>query len=312
MEKCIFAYNPNSGKGRIAKVEGKIVQMLSTKYEVEVVLSQYAGHIRDVILQRGEGVKLFVVAGGDGTLNEAVDGLARLKNKPLLGYIPAGTVNDVAHSLKIPRSIKGAVKNILNGAVFSHDIIRVDDRYGIYVCCAGLFTETSYATTQTSKKKIGKLAYCFHGIKKVFTTPAFNVKLIHNDEEIEQKCSLIMMLNCKNVAGFPVNRRAILNDGKIDVMLIRNKRDIIGGIGFWGVVKLFLLGIRPKSDRNYKHYLLDEFDIEIDSNTVINLDGERVCEGSFHIKMIKEGVDIITPEKFIKKNEKIKEKRCSK
>lgn len=304
MEKCIFAYNPQSGKGKVAKKEKEIVELLSQKYEVEVVLSKYAGHIYDTIIEKGETVDLFVVAGGDGTLNEAVNGNSHLSKKPKLGYIPAGTVNDVAHSLKIPCSIKRAVKNILNGNTFAHDVIKVNDRFGIYVCCAGLFTETSYATDQKSKKRMGKLAYAFHGIKKVFSTPAFNVKLKYGECELEQKCSLLMLLNSRNVGGFPINKRARLNDGFADVMLIRNKKDVIGGIGFWGVVNLFLFGIKQKSNKNYKHLLLDEFDIEIDEDTVINLDGEKVCKGNFHIKMIKEGVDIIVPQKFLNKYKK--------
>lgn len=302
MEKCIFAYNPHSGKGKVAKHEKEILEKLSTKYDVELVLSQYPGHIYDTILEKGESVDLFVVAGGDGTLNEAVNGICHLSKKPKLGLIPAGTVNDVAHSLKIPRTIKGAVKNILNGETFAHDAIKVNDRYGIYVCCAGLFTETSYATNQESKKRIGKLAYGFHALKKLFSTPAFNIKLNYNGQEINKKCSLIMILNSKNVAGLPINRRAKLNDGLIDVVLIRNKRKKVGGIGFWGVVKLFLFGIKEKSNKNYTHLLLDEFDIETDSDTVINLDGEKICKGNFHLKTVKGGVNIIVPNKFIKKN----------
>lgn len=302
MEKCIFTYNPQSGKGKIAKHEKEIVSMLSQKYDVKVVLSQYAGHIYDTILAEGENIDLLVVAGGDGTLNEAVNGLCHLTKKPKLGYIPTGTVNDVAHSLKIPRSIKGAVKNILNGDSFWHDIIKINERYGIYVCCAGLFTETSYATDQKFKKKMGKLAYAFHGIKRVFSTPAFDVEINYNNGQIAQKCSLLMILNSKNVAGFPINRRAKLNDGQVDVVIIKNKGDKIGGKGFWGVVKLFLFGIRKKSNNNYKHLLLNEFDIKTEDSTIINLDGEKICNGSFHVQIIKQGIEIIVPKKFTKNN----------
>lgn len=300
MEKCLFVYNPQSGKGKIAKYEKYILEKLSLKYEVALVLSKYSGHIYDTILKQGENVDLLVVAGGDGTLDEAVNGICHLNKKPRLGYIPAGTVNDVARSLNIPRTIKRAVDNILNGEVFAHDVINVNDRYGIYVCCAGLFTETSYATEQKSKKKLGKVAYGLHALKKIFSTPAFNVQLSYGENKIIKKCSLIMILNSRNVAGFPINKKARLNDGLVDVVLIGNKKDIVGGVGFWGVIKLFLLGIKSKSNKNYTHLLLNEFDINTEDNTIINLDGEKICNGGFHIKMIKEGVNIIVPKKFIK------------
>ena len=140
MEKCLFIYNPESGKGKIKSKEDFIVSRLSKKYDVEVVHSQYAGNISKVLLERGEEFALIVGAGGDGTLNEIVDCIMRLDKKPLLGYIPSGTVNDVAHSLYIPRNAKKAVDCILNGQPYSHDIMKINDRYGIYVCAAGLFT----------------------------------------------------------------------------------------------------------------------------------------------------------------------------
>ena len=303
MEKCLFVYNPVSGKGKIAKKEKKIVSMLESKYKVDVAISKYAGHIGEIILENGEDYDLLVVSGGDGTLNEVVNSLARLDKKPVLGYIPTGTVNDVAHSLYIPRNITRAVQNILHGEVFKHDIFKMNDRYGIYVCCAGLFTETSYATGQKAKKKMGKIAYALHGIKKVFSTPAVKLTLSYDGGEIDGKFAFMLFLNSRSVAGMRINRKALLNDGYIDVVLVKSKNDIVnlGAIG--RVAFVFLRGIANKSYKGIVRLKLNRFNITTTSDTVINLDGEKIGEGSFNFEVIQEGAKIIVPSlKKLNKN----------
>ena len=303
MEKCLFVYNPQSGKGKVEKQESKIVQLLEGKYQVEVCKSNYPGHIGELILQRGETVDLLVVSGGDGTLNEVVNALMHLKAKPKLGYIPTGTVNDVAHSLGIPRNIKKAVKNILDGKPFLHDVFKMNDRYGIYVCCSGLFTETSYATNQAHKKRMGKIDYALHGAKKIFTTKAVKLKLIYDKGVIEDKYAIMLILNSRSVAGFMINKRAKLNDGLVDVVLIKSNKEVVNLRAIVSVAMFFLRGLKHKNNKNMQVLELNSFHIDTTEDTIINLDGEKIGAGSFDFKVIQQGVEIIVPniEKLNKK-----------
>lgn len=295
METCLFVYNPNSGKGKVVKNEEKIVKMLSEKYIVNVCRSNYAGHIGQIIKEKGEIVDLIVVAGGDGTLNETINSIMRLDKKPKIGYIPTGTVNDVAHSLGIKTNIKKSVKNILEGEEFQHDVFKMNDRYGIYVCCAGLFTETSYATSQNQKKRIGKIAYAFHGIKKIFSTRAIKLKLSYADGEIEGKFALMLILNSKSVAGFKLNKKAHLNDGLVDVVLIRTKHDKINLSSIFNVAKFFLMGLKKYKNKNIITLQLDKFHVQTTDDTIINLDGEKVGIGSFEFEVLNNAINIIVP-----------------
>ena len=295
MEKCLFVFNPQSGKGKIKKNQEKIEKLLSEKYQVEVCPSQYAGHIGQMVLEKGGDCSIIVVAGGDGTLNEVVNSISRLERKPKIGYVPSGTVNDVARSLRIPKKIKKSVKIILQGDAFAHDIFRMNDRYGIYVCCAGLFTESSYATSQSHKRRMGKIAYAFHGIKKVFSTPAVKLKLTYDGGQVEDKFALMLVLNSRSVAGLKINRKASLNDGFVDVALIRTEKDKVNLRGIFRVVKFFLFGLPKKSSKNIKIFKLDKFNIETTTDTIINLDGEKIGAGSFDFEVVKAGVQIIVP-----------------
>lgn len=295
--KCAFIYNPHSGKCKQDKTVKYIAERLKTKYdEVDVFPTEYAGHATVLAKNSCGKYPLLVVAGGDGTLNEIVNGIAGEENKPVLGYIPLGTVNDVGHSLHLSKKLKRAMDNILNGRVFKHDIFKVNDRYGIYVCCAGLFTETSYSTSQKHKKKMGKIAYALHAVKKLFTTPALNLRLTFDGGQVSTKAAFMLILNSRNVASFGVNRKAKLNDGLVDIMIIKEKKNKATLHSAIHVAELFLFGLSkcPHATR----LRLGDFKVELDKDTIVNVDGEKGSQGSFEFKVIKEGIDIIVGKKF--------------
>ena len=104
--RCLFAYNPVSGKGKIKKKLAYIVERLSEKYdEVVVYETKRAGDIVNVASKAVE-YDAFIFSGGDGTFNEVLTGLGEHGKDVVLGYIPTGTVNDVARTMKIKRNIK--------------------------------------------------------------------------------------------------------------------------------------------------------------------------------------------------------------
>lgn len=304
MEKCLFCYNPISGKGKIKKKENYIIDRLKSKFDVEVLRSQYAGHIGDEIKARGQEFDVIVGAGGDGTINEIINAVMNLEKKPKVAFIPAGTVNDVAHSLYIPTKIKKAVDNILQGKTFAHDVMKINERYGIYVCCEGLFTESSYATGQDIKKKMGKIAYVFHGAKKVFSTDALHLKVSYEGGEMEGRFAIILVNNSRYTAGMKINKRACLNDGLFDVVLVESKKDRVNIGAVIKVELMFLRGIEHYiHKKGFHHFQTSCFKVESKDNSTINLDGEKIDSGSFECNMIKEGVNIIVPkpEKLTKK-----------
>lgn len=295
MEKCLLIYNAYSGRGKIAKKEKKIIKLLSQKFQTTVCKTEYAGHLGEIVSQYGHENDIIVVGGGDGTINEAVNAIAKLGERKKLGIIPSGTVNDVAHSLKIPINVIKATKNIIKGQTFAHDIFKMNDRFGIYVCCAGLFTESSYATSQSQKKKLGALAYALHGVKKVFSTKAVNLKLTYENGEIEGKFALMLLINSRRVAGFKLNKKAILNDGFIDVVLVKSENDIVKFGAIKRVAFLFLRGISKGKIKGVTILKLSNFKVETCDEVVINLDGEKIGAGSFEFSVVKEGIDIIVP-----------------
>lgn len=296
--KCVFICNEKSGRGKIVKYKDYILSELKTKYEVvDYVPTQYKGHATEIVNSIYDKYDTLVVSGGDGTLNEVINALAGKEVQPVIGYIPTGTTNDVAHSLRISKNIKKAVKTILNGKVFNHDVFKVNDKYGIYVCSTGLFCECSYAAKQIDKKHYGRFAYFVYGAKEIFKAEPLNIKIKYDNITLDGRYCLMLIVNSRYVGGYKVNKNANLNDGYVDIILIKEPKK--KGLSFRSlltIAKLFLFGLDFNKKNKFITYLkLKEFEVGINSKTKINMDGEKACKGSFKFKAIEKGVKIFVP-----------------
>jgi len=301
--KSMFIFNPQSGKGSVVRNKEYILRNLSQKFgEIEERPTSYAKEATELAAKAAsEGYDYLFVAGGDGTLNEVINGLATFEKTPIIGYIPTGTVNDLARSLSIPRNIKGAVKNILEGDILEHDIFKVNDRYGIYVCCAGLFTAPSYSAPRESKKVLGKIAYFIDGAKDLFKAKPVEVTLETEDEKITKKCALVLILNSRSTAGFLLNRKATLDDGEVEVVLVHSHKKYILLSDILRIGDMFALGIdRYKKSRYVTYRKLSKFSLKLGGGVAINLDGEKSGMGNFDFEVINRAVRIIVPTKKIK------------
>lgn len=297
--KCVFVYNPESGNGKIKKYRDYILKELATKYgEVDCVETRKAGDATE-FAQNACGVyDYFFVSGGDGTINEVVNGFGENENAPILGIIPSGTVNDVAHSLHISKNLKKAVKNLIEGEVFEHDIFKVNDRYGIYVCCTGLFSKTSYDTARYSKKRLGKFAYFLRGVKEVMTTKPTKLELQIDGEKIKKDCAMLLIFNSRSTAGFNVNRKAKLDDGVVEVVVFHSHKKSIWFFDLLRTVRFFFFGVNSiRKSKHVTYRQASNFKIKLAEDTVINLDGEKSGKGTFDFSVINKGLKILIPKK---------------
>ena len=297
--KCIFVYNPESGNGKIKKYRDYILKELASKYgEVDCVETRHAGDATELARNACGVYDYFFVSGGDGTINEVVNGFGENENTPILGIIPSGTVNDVAHSLHISKNLKKAVKNLIEGEVFEHDIFKVNDRYGIYVCCTGLFSKTSYDTARYSKKKLGKLAYFLRGVKEVMTTKPTKLELHIDGEKIKKDCAMLLIFNSRSTAGFNVNKKALLDDGVVEVVIFHSHKKSIWLFDLLRTVRFFLFGVNSiRKSKNVTYRQASNFKIKLAEDTVINLDGEKSGKGTFEFSVINKGLKILIPKK---------------
>jgi len=297
--KCIFIYNPYSGKGKICKQEDYITQELKKKFDDVIVCpTQYAGHAYELAINACNKYDCIVIGGGDGTLNEVINAVARQDCCPIIGYIPAGTVNDCARTLGISKKIKKAVNAIIDGVEKKCDLLKVNEHYGIYVCCTGIFTNASYLTNQASKNKIGKIAYFFHGIKSLFKQKPVHITAVSQNMHYQDNTALMLLLNSKSVAGFNVNPIAKIDDGILDVLFVRNKNSKKITLGaMLSVCRVFLFGISNiKNNKRFLKTQVNQIEIKCDDSIPINIDGENPINGGFNLSVKTKKIKILVPK----------------
>ena len=228
MKKLFFVFNPKSGKSQIKDHLADILDIfIKAGYQVQVHVTQDRLDARNVVETYGSDAELVVCSGGDGSLNETISGLMELEQRPELGYIPAGSTNDFASSLQIPRSMTDAAFAVVEGTPHLIDIGKFcEDKYFVYVAAFGAFTEVSYQTPQIRKNLIGHQAYMLEGVKSLGSIKSYHMRFEWDDTRLEGDFIFGMVTNTISVGGFKglVNQDIALDDGVFEVLLIRTPK----------------------------------------------------------------------------------------
>lgn len=227
-KKMLLIINPKSGKEQIKNRLLKILDIFVKEgYQIQVYITQKALDARNVARDQGKDKDLIVCSGGDGTLNETISGMMELEVRPQLGYIPAGSTNDFASSLKIPKRMADAAAAAAAGEPYAIDVGRFcENQYFVYVAGFGAFTEVSYLTSQDKKNLLGHQAYVLEGVKSLTSIREYSMKIESDDQCYEGEFIFGMVTNTISVGGFKglVNQNVSLSDGLFEVLLIRVPR----------------------------------------------------------------------------------------
>ncbi len=230
MKKLLFIYNPKAGKGEIRSQLSHILEELAKQdYEIVIHPTREAQDAVRVVRDQGEGFDLLVCSGGDGTLDEVVTGMQLAGLRTPLGYIPAGSTNDFAASLGIPRQMRRAAKVITEGIPYECDLGKLNDNYFVYVAAFGVFTDVSYKTSQDWKNMLGHLAYILEGVKSLSSVKSWRMRMESAEYSGSGEFFYGMITNSNSVGGFKgiTGKNVTLNDGMFEVTLIRKPENFI-------------------------------------------------------------------------------------
>ena len=229
MRKLLFLVNPNAGQRRVNKFLGEIIGIFNEGgYEVTVFMTTGPGDGTRIVRDRAKDYDLVVCAGGDGTLNETITGLMEAGADCPIGYIPCGSTNDFAATLKLSMDVVQAARDIMLGAPQEYDLGKWGERYFSYIASFGAFTRVSYATPQNLKNALGHLAYVLSGIQELPQIRSIPMVLELDGERVEGKYIFGAVSNSTSVGGvFTLDPRLVdLRDGKFEVILVRLPRDM--------------------------------------------------------------------------------------
>lgn len=272
MTRVLFLFNAHAGKGKIKSSLSDIIELfINADYEVTVHSTKGKGDAMQTARERGQEYDIIVASGGDGTLNEVINGIMPLKKKPDIGFIPVGTTNDFAMNFNISKVNIDAAQSIVLGKPYAYDIGSFNDHYFNYVAAFGLFADVSYATPQAFKNAVGRLAYLIEGARSLTSIHTYHMKFTCGEELIEDDFIFGIITNANSVGGFKniTGHNVSLNDGLFEVMLISRPASLMD---FNGIINSLLL-----NDYNHKNiYKFKTNEIKYESEKLVDwsLDGE--------------------------------------
>ena len=259
-------------------------------------MTKAGGDSKNFAAEYGGEADVVVVSGGDGTLNGVIDGLISGGHKTPIGYIPAGSTNDFANSIGLPKSIMECVEVVINGKPQAIDIGSFNGRYFSYVASFGAFTSTTYTVPQNIKNIMGHSAYVMAGVKELAHIKPIHARVTLEkgtpDEQVHEGDYVLGgVCNSRSIGGI-VNLQKLdvdMNDGLMEVILIRMPKDLIE----LSDITSSILGGSFKSHQIEK-YSVHKVTFELDENVHWTLDGEYE-EGKEHcvIKTMESAISLI-------------------
>ena len=223
-KKMLFVYNPRAGKERIRSNLLDIIDIFAKAgYEVTVHPTQEAGDAIKAVKNRENIYDIVTCSGGDGTLDEVVNGMWKSKNRVPIGYVPAGSTNDFAMSLGIPSAMHTSAEAIVKGKQYACDIGIMNKDIFVYIAAFGIFTDVSYLTKQDIKNVLGHMAYIFEGAKRLSEIRSYHLKVTTDQGVIEDDFVFGMVTNSISVGGFKdiTGKHVQLDDGVFEVTLVK-------------------------------------------------------------------------------------------
>lgn len=204
-KNILFVYNPRAGKAKIRTKLCDIIDIFAKAgCEITVYPTQQEGDAVRAVRNKKKRYDLLVCSGGDGTLDEAVNGMVKCSKRIPIGYIPAGSTNDFARSLGLPKDMCKAAEAIVSGADYPCDIGAFNEECFVYIAAFGLFTDVSYETSQQIKNVLGHMAYLLEGVKRISSIRSYRLKVRYRES-----CKDAVQVSCGGDAAAQEERACL-------------------------------------------------------------------------------------------------------
>ncbi|GIO27992.1 diacylglycerol kinase [Ornithinibacillus bavariensis] len=297
MKRARIIYNPTSGREAFKKELPAVLEKLEKAgYETSAHATTGEGDATEaarIAVERRYDV--VIAAGGDGTINEVINGIAEQDYRPRLGVIPVGTTNDFARALTIPRDIQKAVDVILEDHSMLLDIGKVNEHYFINIAGGGKLTELTYDVPSKLKTMLGQLAYYVKGIEMLPSLKPAHVKIEYDGTVLEEDIMLFLISNTNSVGGFEkLAPDACLDDGYFDLLILR-KTNLAE---FIRIVTLALRGAHL-DDKHVIYTKAKHIIVTPEDKMQLNIDGEYggLLPGEF--RNLQQHIEFFVPESYL-------------
>lgn len=263
--------NPSSGKEQALEYKEQMLTQLQ-HFDVVVKETEKAGDATSFArMACDEQYDAVVLVGGDGTLNEGINGIAEQPHRPVVGIVPLGTVNDFARALEIPLEPQEAIK-LLGGATRKADIGKVNNHYFTNVVAIGSIADAVGDVSVEQKTALGSLAYLVEGVKAAVQNEAFEILVEANDKIYKEETMLFLCVLTDSVGSFrAINEQADASDGLLHGLILKNS-SVLQVIG---IAKNLLTG-NYEEDDNIIKFDASEMIVKANQSLSLNVDGDLI------------------------------------
>ena len=288
----VFIVNPISGNRKYKDIEKKISSFFTpTEIEPLVCLSEYAGHAelfcRQLVEQPVPPVAI-VAVGGDGTVNEVVNGIG-LSGVPM-GIIPHGSGNGFARHLGIPTHVDRSLVLLQRGFSQAVDLIRIGEKYSINVSGLGFDALVAWKFQHSQARGLSSYARIALGEFLSYQPETYEVMI--DGEKGRHQAFLISLANSSQFGNnFLISPHASVCDGYLDLCILHP-------FPWWAIPGLLLKMLRRKIDKSSYLEIIKVKKVKIQQDgDVWHLDGEAMCGGSeLQVEVVEKALSVIIPE----------------
>lgn len=298
MKKVLLAVNPTAGNEQAGDFKDKLINKLNVHFdEVVCVMTEYAGHITELAQKSSkENFDAFFVMGGDGTVSEAIAGLAEKEYKPKFGFIPMGTVNDLARALEMPLEPEVCIDNLILDSTIKLDVGKSHDKYFSNMLAIGALPVSVKDTSIEDKSKFGKLAYIINGFKELKDNTPSKYKITVDNDEFEIESSLIAITVSGAMSSFGDFFKNISpNDGKLALLYTKDQNifDMLMSL------PEAINGVDSESDHiGYLEFTKAKIELISEGKNETTIDGDEGPKLPLDISILPQHLDI-----FVSKNQ---------
>ncbi|NLY09050.1 MAG: diacylglycerol kinase family lipid kinase [Tissierellia bacterium] len=298
MFKTKIIVNPSSGRqGSESKIDRLLYLLHSNGYNPDICFTQYGSHAEELAIEaESEGCDTIIVSGGDGTVNEVINGMMKSNSKARLAILSQGTVNDFAGYMGLPRNADELFQVIVNKKMIPVDVGLWDDRYFINVAAGGLLTEVAHEVEDDLKAIWGKAAYYVEGARRLIDeivdpTGPFSLKIESPAFTGDVEAMMFLISNSKSIGGFKLMApNAEVYDGLFDVLIIKS-------LDFFKLAPLVInsiAGLHVK-DKSVLYFKTNKLKLSSDREITVDLDGERGNKLPGNLKVIPNSINLLVP-----------------
>ncbi|WP_188207206.1 diacylglycerol kinase [Alkalibacillus aidingensis] len=272
MKRARVIYNPTSGREAMRKVLPDVLKRLEeVGYEASAHATTGEGCATDAATLACEREHdIIIAAGGDGTVNEVINGMAEKAYRPKLGIIPMGTTNDFARAIRVPRDVDQAMDIIINGYSKKLDIGKVNNHHFMNIAGGGKLTELTYDVPSKLKTVLGQLAYYLKGIEMLPSIRPTHMRIEYDGKVLDDDIMLFLVANTNSIGGFEkLAPNAEIDDGYFDLLILKSTN-----IAEFVMLANKALKGNHIHDDNIIYAHAKKITVESEDEVLLNLDGE--------------------------------------